>query len=210
MKRKASEFEENDNYGWPRPESPASYTSVSTNDSPQRLTIGPASDTTASFLPRSKTNFFDLRTRKRYRDDRPDSEVIHQNTIAKLFDAQRRAKFNPAPIPEEQSILHWSPVESNQRSIDSFFAPHHSNESNHDPQKFHPMMNMVFTDRCRLSCEGCGTDIICVTHMTQSTSQIASEEEYQCTNCARHVCDMCAVKGDYRICLECAMPGGGG
>lgn len=35
------------------------------------------------------------------------------------------------------------------------------------------------------------------------------DEAWQCAVCGKRTCDACAVKGDYRVCLECAVPGGG-
>lgn len=32
---------------------------------------------------------------------------------------------------------------------------------------------------------------------------------YSCVNCGKRVCDTCAVRGDWRVCLECANPGNG-
>ena len=39
----------------------------------------------------------------------------------------------------------------------------------------------------------------------------SSEEggAYSCVNCGKRVCDTCAVRGDWRVCLECANPGNG-
>ncbi len=32
---------------------------------------------------------------------------------------------------------------------------------------------------------------------------------YSCVSCGKRVCDTCAVRGDWRVCLECANPGNG-
>lgn len=37
----------------------------------------------------------------------------------------------------------------------------------------------------------------------------ADADAYACAYCAKTVCDMCAVRGDVRVCLECANPGNG-
>ena len=44
---------------------------------------------TINFYRVTAIPFLNTRTRKRYRDDRPNEEVIHENTLKKLFDAQR-------------------------------------------------------------------------------------------------------------------------
>jgi hypothetical protein len=35
------------------------------------------------------------------------------------------------------------------------------------------------------------------------------DEGWQCAVCGKRTCNACAVRGDYRVCLECAVPGGG-
>lgn len=34
-------------------------------------------------------------------------------------------------------------------------------------------------------------------------------DAYACAHCRNRVCDTCAVRGDRRVCLECANPGSG-
>src|SRR2546423_956315 len=43
--------------------------------------------------------YFNSRTRKRFRDSRPDEETIHQNTLSKLFSAQRQHQNSSEPAP---------------------------------------------------------------------------------------------------------------
>jgi hypothetical protein len=45
-------------------------------------------------------SYFNSRTRKRFRDSRPDEETIHQNTLSKLFAAQRQHQniFNTVTV----------------------------------------------------------------------------------------------------------------
>src|SRR5437763_359828 len=56
----------------------------------------------ATAFPDGLPSYFNSRTRKRFRDGRPDEETIHQNTLSRLFSAQR----------ERQNILEAGPVMS--------------------------------------------------------------------------------------------------
>jgi hypothetical protein len=44
----------------------------------------------AAILSDAAPSYFNSRTRKRFRDTRPDEETIHQNTLSRLFSAQRQ------------------------------------------------------------------------------------------------------------------------
>lgn len=44
-------------------------------------------------------SYFNSRTRKRFRDSRPDKETIHQTTLSKLFSAQRQHQNSLEAVP---------------------------------------------------------------------------------------------------------------
>jgi hypothetical protein len=121
---------------------------------PDRATTSPSVSST-SFSPSSTTsndgmghNFWNLdavpyltcRTRKRHRDGRPDEEVVHENTIKKLYDAQRLHLDEAVPMSEvvgmdeEEQTLQDDvmidavaaelprSIQSNQRTIEAFFG----------------------------------------------------------------------------------------
>ena len=44
----------------------------------------------SAVLSETGPSYFNSRTRKRFRDSRPDEETIHQNTLSKLFSAQKQ------------------------------------------------------------------------------------------------------------------------
>ncbi|KIW42746.1 uncharacterized protein PV06_06262 [Exophiala oligosperma] len=44
--------------------------------------------------------YLSSRTRKRYRDNRPEEEIVHENTLRKLYDAQRLHLDDALPISE--------------------------------------------------------------------------------------------------------------
>ncbi|EXJ81314.1 hypothetical protein A1O3_07604 [Capronia epimyces CBS 606.96] len=90
--------------------------------------------------------YLNCRTRKRHRDGRPDEEAIHENTLKKLYTAQRLHLDEAMPTPEETILLveHGDydyadedadmvddgpgvvdlprTVQRNQRTIDAFFG----------------------------------------------------------------------------------------
>lgn len=50
------------------------------------------------------------------------------------------------------------------------------------------------------------------THDTRHTSGVGEEGSalvFTCASCAKRVCDFCAVRGYWRVCLGCANRGGG-
>ena len=48
-----------------------------------------------TMLSETGPSYFNSRTRKRFRDSRPDEETIHQNTLSKLFSAQKQHQNPP-------------------------------------------------------------------------------------------------------------------
>lgn len=104
-------------------------------------------------------NYFNSRTRKRFRDSRPDEETIHQNTLSKLFSAQRQhqttleagpathgygrdASVSPTPAALLRpgtctgSMMGSVPLKQQersktQRSLGGFFAPNGIRTTSH-------------------------------------------------------------------------------
>ncbi|KIW17491.1 hypothetical protein PV08_04685 [Exophiala spinifera] len=128
--------------------SPASTTTVSpTHDS--RNNTGTPYD----FWKIEAVPYLSSRTRKRYRDNRPEEEIIHENTLRKLYDAQRLHLDEALPISEVVDLheqddfdqeeengdvdmtdgadteLPQSP-QRNQRTLESFFAAKSQDLSN--------------------------------------------------------------------------------
>ncbi|ETI28981.1 hypothetical protein G647_01433 [Cladophialophora carrionii CBS 160.54] len=90
-KRKASIFEE-DNLFYQQQSraatpSLASSSPLSTTSTVQSSNGGDASP--YEFHRVKAIPYLNSRTRKRHRDDRPNEEAIHENTLRKLYDAQR-------------------------------------------------------------------------------------------------------------------------
>jgi hypothetical protein len=148
MKRTASEFEE-DNDFFAQHHDPRSATPSLASSSPlststiQSSSSGDAQRTYE--LSRVKAvPYWNLRTRKRYRDDRPNEDSIHENTLKKLYDAQRLHLDEAMPMSdvldfeekqqqaEEDGDVDMTEdlpetelpqtVQRNQRTLDAFFG----------------------------------------------------------------------------------------
>ena len=205
--------------------------------------------------------YFNLRTRKRFRDNRPPEEIIHERTLQKLYSAQKSRQqgfgcedtrqdaihsIYTDPVQQFQHHAHGEHIsgppvrveitpERNQRSIDGFFSSSRPSSlknatlqapfapSIYQPSKIVPtlLQPQPQTLPLVLTCEDCYAPLL----TKQSGQGIDAEmldvdvlpelvdpdidEGWQCAVCAKRVCDTCAIRGDYRICLECAVPGGG-
>jgi len=130
------------------------------------------------------------------------------------------------------------PIERSQRSIDAFFRGRSSRAETPEPIQINamqpPLMSSVYQPEEHaqtlvrphssklpsvLTCEGCDAPLL-----TKMTGEIIDaemldvdgtlvdpevSEGWSCSLCRKRVCDTCAVRGNYRVCLECAVPGGG-
>lgn len=222
MKRKASELDENsDDHSWVS-QSPLSDSSVCSYDSLDRFNVNPIPWPLRSIPAPVKADTINPRTRKRFRDNRPDLKVIHQNTLAKLYNAQKNERV--APINSEVSFSSPSnnvvsgfgdhQHEHRQQSLHSFFNIRQSQPCKEVPSPYQHLYSQSSTE----GCYGCGNhlhsnvsdpsgeqDMMVIDQL----SGTALDEDYECAACRRRVCDTCAVRGDHRICLECALPGAG-
>ena len=147
IKRKASDFEESDDHPatqhntYSATPSLASSSPVSTSTN-QSSASGDAQQP-LDFYRVKAVPYWNSRTRKRYRDDRPNEDSIHENTLKKLFDAQRLHLDEATPMSEafdldqcheplqgeDAEMIDTFPevelpqiVQHNQRTIDAFFG----------------------------------------------------------------------------------------
>jgi len=226
MKRKACELDEGCAPTVWGALSPLSDSPTPSSGSPQRCSIGAVPQIFAPLRLHPASSHLNLRTRKRFRDNRPEAETIHQNTIARLFDAQRQLSVHHSPVQEshiDEHILREQhgqgqiTPEPNQRSIDSFFTHRRSQQLSTISRKPISVQQDTLTEQLAPCCEGCGSSLSGALGELQQASDtmdvdhmagLFSGDEYQCAECARNFCDMCAVRGDHRICLECALAGG--
>ena len=172
------------------------------------------------YSSRPASSYLNLRTRKRYRDDRPDQDIVHQTTLKKLFDAQRHSAPEDAHLEVDMEmdrslvVEEVQPMESQadrkQRSIESFFG----GKSRHARSNAVQLPSPVAVT---LSCADCSAPLhtndrqLDMTMMDVDCQMEADEvgDEWTCSSCRRRVCDTCAVRADRRTCLECVLPGGG-
>ena len=167
------------------------------------------------------------RTRKRFRDDRPDDQIIHgkrytvrvqdvadtqiESTYHKLFSAQRSLHAEPAPIHPRTvsgSSISSSKKPNIQPSLHEFWSlPHRPSITGANSANSRNTNKLLG----HFKCQDC--DIHFGPEHDNSSgamdidmANIADDEtEYACGECRRIVCDMCAVVsvGDTRKCLEC-------
>ncbi|MCJ1365023.1 hypothetical protein MMC16_004142 [Acarospora aff. strigata] len=157
------------------------------------------------------------RTRKRFRDSRPEESVLYKNTFEKLFAAQQQQRC---------SISHSVPITtpSLPRSLPSSISPSPSTSTHRStPQPslnaFWPLPRRPYTSRAFnapasattdvRNCEDCDAALAPADALDVEMGGTDAESEYACRGCGREVCGMCAVVGDGRVCLECATSGRG-
>jgi hypothetical protein len=207
------------------------------------------------------------RTRKRFRDGRPDKETIHQNTLNMLFNAQKQShsggtavhcrgrivacltsevaptpSFHPScePISGLANLVEI-PRERNQRSLDGFFGPWISHRRRNDDSlqveclAQAPLPSVIYQSQesvphlipphprtlpSVLTCEDCDAPLFAKLSGEVVDAEMLDidgpsymdpeiDDGWSCSMCAKRVCDVCAVRGNFRVCLECAVPGGG-
>ncbi|KAF1914079.1 hypothetical protein BDU57DRAFT_456407 [Ampelomyces quisqualis] len=155
---------------------------------------------------RVKCSDWGNRTRKRFRDNRPDEHAVHQNTLQKLFSAQRNPPdASPVPAPIHQPALALSkPQKSTLHSfwkqlpappVQPAFAVHPPLQSLHA----HPPR-----------CDDCDTPLQSVNHGMHVDMDMGGAVEshpFACIDCGKHVCGTCAVVSTQRHCLQCATSG---
>ncbi|KAF1355515.1 hypothetical protein BDV97DRAFT_288731 [Delphinella strobiligena] len=143
------------------------------------------------------------RTRKRYRDNRPDEEQVHgmsiASTMTKLFDAQREHP-DAAPILSQSIPVRQQQV-SQKSTLHSFWQlPKHSTVMTPHAESMHVLPGRSHS--LGLVCDDCDRTLISPDAM--DIDEAMFEEETACRACGKHVCDTCAVAGNQRKCLECA------
>ncbi|KAI4734887.1 hypothetical protein E4T50_14592 [Aureobasidium sp. EXF-12298] len=145
------------------------------------------------------------RTRKRYRDGRPEESQIHASTVEKLFQAQKahpHASPQPSQPPHHQHYLQsqfpTQEAQPPQRStLHSFWhLPHTVQTPHHESALRIPQQEV-------LVCDGCDGMIVPESVYGMDTL----EKDTMCKACGKHVCNTCAITAETRLCLDCAMQG---
>ncbi|QIW97545.1 hypothetical protein AMS68_003063 [Peltaster fructicola] len=134
------------------------------------------------------------RTLKRHRDNRPNPEQIYAYTIGRLFNAQReRPNAEPQPPP---LVVQPQGKTTQKTSLHSFWSIPQPLPARHTPEPSY--VTGQYDQRCE-DCDG---------RLKQEDAMDvddAGEVSTSCHSCLRNVCDTCAVQGDQRVCLSCAI-----
>jgi len=138
------------------------------------------------------------RTRKRYRDNRPDEQSIYQYTIAKLFGAQKPRAPEATTVIQTKELKPTPVV--HQPTLHSFWnippSRHDSPVSIADRQ-FVSQPSIV-------ECEECFVTITNIQSIDDSLVIPFATDDAKCETCQRVVCYDCAVGGiGSRQCVSC-------
>ncbi|KAF1933896.1 uncharacterized protein M421DRAFT_107430 [Didymella exigua CBS 183.55] len=156
---------------------------------------------------RTKSSDWGNRTRKRVRDNRPDERAIHENTVHKLFFAQRQSHASPVrsvPADAQSALTVTKPQKSTLHSFWNIAAP--------------PVQTPIFsyqTPHAQIGwqgprCEDCDARLEVEEgrmDIDMDMDGMGNEGAFACRECGRSVCGTCAVVGDVRTCLQCATCG---
>ncbi|KAF2794781.1 hypothetical protein K505DRAFT_274559 [Melanomma pulvis-pyrius CBS 109.77] len=181
-------------------------------------------------LPVTRVEASDLgsRTRKRFRDNRPDERVIHEKTMHLLFSAQRNPTLAIATSsPEPQSTLLPLPAKPQKSTLHSFWnlpappvtiqpptpTPNAAAAAAFDPQSQpqaqHQHNHLPHCEDCDapLHSESSAMDMDVDMEMNGAGTGGAVGNAFACNDCGRSICGTCAVVSRTRHCLQCATTG---
>jgi hypothetical protein len=196
-------------------------TDLSASTSPFSAT----SNTTSSILSRQshspspfqshsgphQTAGINSRTLKRFRDNRPSEDMIHQKTMQRLYAAQRQGQA-VQPIMsaalEEDGPQRQVGMAIGQKSLESFWRV-----ANARPSTQTRSGTSIVVGSQGVRCQDCDAPM--------KETQIDGEGDYnmisstplkvtahsgggQCEGCEKVVCGLCSLVRVHRVCLECA------
>ncbi|EMD89619.1 hypothetical protein COCC4DRAFT_186031 [Bipolaris maydis ATCC 48331] len=160
---------------------------------------------------RVKSSDWGNRTCKRVRDNRPDERAIHENTLNKLFSAQRNHRDIIAPTSHSLS---------SQQSTLAISKPQKSTLHSFWKELPAPPVQPIFSIPVQLNqsssplarCDDCDTplrgehDSMDIDMDTDLEGSVEGSS-FACNDCGRNVCGTCAVVSATRHCLQCATTG---
>ncbi|OHF01137.1 hypothetical protein CORC01_03451 [Colletotrichum orchidophilum] len=157
------------------------------------------------------------RTMKRFRDNRPSEDQIHQRTLNMLYSAQQQNQYindannevnhsepspNPAARNTQRSLHSFWNIKSAEPSLSASSAP------SVDQAALSPM-----------SCDDCGAGLGASDGAADGMDiddgysyGVGAEADHSCGACGRPVCSHCSVTnlGEQRRCLRCVGNAAGG
>ncbi|KAF2192099.1 hypothetical protein K469DRAFT_716587 [Zopfia rhizophila CBS 207.26] len=153
---------------------------------------------------RLSSSDLNTRTRKRFRDNRPDERVIHENTISKLFSAQRNHPHAEPILSDSHPQPQHAPVVQ-KSTLHSFWklpAPPVQ------PPTIHIQHHQVAPQTWNAPrCEDCDTPLQSETvgmDVDMDLDGNGAGNQFACQDCGRSICGTCAVVASARHCLQCA------
>ncbi|KAL3418088.1 orf21 protein, partial [Phlyctema vagabunda] len=195
-----------------RSDSEISTSSSLLSSPPSASSYGMAIDS----VPSQQPHLFSARTRKRHRDNRPDENTIHLNTLSMLYSAQQQpSSARPLNLPPpafqnlgNTSLATHAPA---QPSLHSFWAlPKRASSSRASSlgassERAAPAMpatNCEDCDACLSSSGDGGEDAMDI----DVDLDMMGGMDWSCCSCGKQVCRGCAVSnlGETRRCLGCA------
>lgn len=177
---------------------------------------------------RVKSSDWGNRTRKRFRDNRPDENAIHratsispysafhvltapENTLQKLFSAQRNHP-DASPVPSDAPHV--------QQPMLAISKPQKSTLHSFWKQLPAPPVQPIFSLQPQLQspaahlprCDDCDTPLQSVNDsmdvdMDMDMGGAVESNPFACADCSKNVCGTCAVVSTQRHCLQCATSG---
>ncbi|KAF2815245.1 uncharacterized protein BDZ99DRAFT_409045, partial [Mytilinidion resinicola] len=140
------------------------------------------------------------RTRKRFRDNRPDEETIHENTLSLLFSAARAPHQDPTPS-QAQPVAAKHETTTQKSTLHAFWSLPAPRATNLRWPRVHNARNHPDTPQQGPTCEDCDSALESDSMEIDDMGEVG--DEFACAGCRRRVCGMCAVDGDERRCLRC-------
>ncbi|KAK0724732.1 hypothetical protein B0H67DRAFT_481475 [Lasiosphaeris hirsuta] len=156
------------------------------------------------------------RTMKRFRDNRPSDEEVHQRTLSMLYSAQQHHQRPEQAHTQQQSeVAPTTPFDaqaqaqiqpdSQQRSLHSFWRlPVTASTSATSSAAPSPLI--IRQQDASASCEDCGAELERDTSAMVVECEGMGIEEHSCGACGKSVCFSCSISnlGKHRRCLVCA------
>ncbi|ERF75919.1 hypothetical protein EPUS_01285 [Endocarpon pusillum Z07020] len=212
--------------GW---NSPASYFSNNLNSSRtrKRLRDGRPDEETIHQNTLSK-----LYAAQQQRNEQSDAHQDHSIPFTPSPTPSRTLPRTESTTSATNTIPHHR--EKAQASLYAFFGGGHNQSvpqiPGPDPQSSHAT-TLPSVATATPQCEDCSAPLFPLSAYPNDVTTVAGDTEmmdidatavgygissssdegiaYSCVNCGKRVCDTCAVRGDWRVCLECANPGNG-
>ncbi|KAM0329185.1 hypothetical protein ACHAQA_004483 [Verticillium albo-atrum] len=189
--------------------SPSYFSSSPMRPDTMDMDTTPISPPFAAYSSHFAPSHLPSRTMKRFRDNRPSQEEVHQRTLNMLYSAQQQsdavfAPTSPSPMPRihEQPS---QPAPTAQRSLHSFWNIGSAPAASAPP----PSMNQSYLEPS--SCEDCGVGLGALDGADSMDINgygfdADSDADHTCGACRKRVCSHCSVTnlGEQRRCLHCA------